>query len=97
MPDAHRELSERDWLDLLTLGHVDRARAYEQYSSYYRSTSGQLYWSDTHQLSTYIDDYHTVLGARLGDLSRGSEMITEIYVVLWRSARGARRAGGLRA
>ena len=80
VPERHRQLSEQDWLDLISLGHVDRARAFQEYSSYYLSTSGQIYWSDTHQLSTYIDDYHTALAARLGDLSTGAEMITEIYV-----------------
>ena len=49
-------------------------------SSYYLQTSGQIYWSDTHQLSEYIDDYHAALGARIGPLAQGTEMITEIYV-----------------
>ena len=80
VPERHRQLSEQDWLDLITLGHVDRARAFQEYSSYYLSTSGQIYWSDTHQLSTYIDDYHAALASRLGDFSTGAEMITEIYV-----------------
>ena len=80
VPERHSQLSEQDWLDLIRLGHVDRARAFQEYSSYYLSTSGQIYWSDTHQLSTYIDDYHAALAARLGDLSTGAEMITEIYV-----------------
>ncbi len=80
VPERHRQLSEQDWLELIALGHVDRARAFQRYSSYYLATSGQIYWSDTHQLSTYIDDYHTALSARLGDLSTGAEMITEIYV-----------------
>ena len=75
-----KTLSERDWVELLRLAHVDKARAYQLYSNYYLSTSGQLYWSDTHQLSTYIDDYHHRLGDHIGDQQHGSEMITEIYV-----------------
>jgi FAD/FMN-containing dehydrogenase len=43
-------------------------------------TDGQIYWSDTHQLSVYLDDYHRELDARLGSVERGSEMITEVYV-----------------
>ena len=78
--DTQQELDDADWLDLLTLAHVDRARAFERYASYYVGTSGQVYWSDTHQLSTYIDDYHRVLGTRIGGLADGTEMITEIYV-----------------
>jgi FAD/FMN-containing dehydrogenase len=31
-------------------------------------------------MSTYVDDYHRALGARLGAYEHGSEMITEIYV-----------------
>jgi len=75
-----KTLSEQEWMELLRLAHVDKARAYELYSAYYLSTSGQLYWSDSHQLSTYIDDYHHRLGERIGDQQHGSEMISEIYV-----------------
>lgn len=80
MRDGQAELSRDNWLDLLHAGHLDRAEAYRRYSSYYLLTSGQIYWSDTHQLSEYIDDYHAALGARIGPLSSGTEMITEIYV-----------------
>jgi FAD/FMN-containing dehydrogenase len=80
MREGQAELSRDTWLDLLQAGHLDRAEAYQQYSSYYLQTSGQIYWSDTHQLSEYIDDYHAALGVRLGPLAQGTEMITEIYV-----------------
>lgn len=80
MREGQAELSRDNWLDLLQAGHLDRAEAYRRYSSYYLQTSGQIYWSDTHQLSEYIDDYHAVLGARIGPLASGTEMITEIYV-----------------
>jgi FAD/FMN-containing dehydrogenase len=59
---------------------VDRARAFRMYSEYYLGTTGQVYWSDEHQMSTYIDDYHNTLGDRLGHFRHGGEMITEIYV-----------------
>jgi FAD/FMN-containing dehydrogenase len=80
VPDNQRELSVEDWKRLLYLAHADKRRVFEQYSNYYRSTSGQLYWSDTHQLSTYIDDYHAELDIRLGARDRASEMISEVYV-----------------
>jgi FAD/FMN-containing dehydrogenase len=80
VPDGQRELGRDDWMRLLHLAHVDKAKAFEAYSQYYLSTSGQIYWSDTHQLGTYIDDYHGVLDARLGASTPASEMITEIYV-----------------
>ncbi len=75
-----KQLADNDWLELLRLAHVDKARAWEMYAQYYLSTDGQLYWSDTHQLSTYIDGYHQRLGNHIGCQQHGSEMITEIYV-----------------
>lgn len=79
IPTAQRSLSEESWRDLLTLAHVDKAECWERYSNHYLATEGQLYWSDRHQMSTYMDDYHRELEQRL-DACRGSEMITELYV-----------------
>ncbi len=79
MREDQRSLSEDDWKELIYLAHADRTRAFQAYASYYLSTSGQVYWSDTHQLSTYLDDYHRVLAPRLGP-EQATEMITEIYV-----------------
>ena len=80
MPDTQRELGDEDWHALLLLAHNNKTTAFEQYSKYYLSTSGQLYWSDTHQMSTYLDDYHVRLDKQLGLKDRATEMITEIYV-----------------
>ncbi|MDQ3606122.1 MAG: FAD-binding oxidoreductase [Gemmatimonadota bacterium] len=80
MPPAQRELSADEWRDLLCLAHADKREAYARYAAHYLATSGQLYWSDTHQLSVYLDDYHRELDARLGCREWGSEMITEMYV-----------------
>jgi FAD/FMN-containing dehydrogenase len=80
MPAQQKELSVEDWKTLYYLGHTDKKKAFEVYSRYYLSTNGQTYWSDTHQLSTYIDDYHIDLDKRLGAAEKGTEMITEIYV-----------------
>jgi FAD/FMN-containing dehydrogenase len=80
MPDAQRELGDEDWHALLLLAHNNKATAFDRYSKYYLSTSGQLYWSDTHQMSTYLDDYHVRLDTQLGVKDRATEMITEIYV-----------------
>ena len=79
-PSDRRELSAEAWTELLYLAHVDRGRAFRLYSSHYLTTSGQVYWSDEHQMSTYVDDYHQLLGARLGPYRSGGEMITEVYV-----------------
>lgn len=80
MPRAQRHYSRRQWRELLYLAHTDKRRAFDLYADYYRSTSGQIYWSDTHQLSTYLDDYHRRLDRRLGAGCRATEMITEVFV-----------------
>ena len=77
--EGQKELSDDDWRGLLYLAHADRSAAFDRYSSYYLSTTGQVYWSDLHQLSTYLDGYHRVLDAKLGGVP-ATEMITEIYV-----------------
>src|SRR5690242_536836 len=50
IPEKQRELSEKQWIELLTLAHTGKREAFERYAEYYLSTSGQIYWSDTHQL-----------------------------------------------
>ncbi len=80
MPTSRAALSQENWAQLLYLAHVDRARAFQEYAGYYLKTSGQYYWSDEHQMSTYVPDYHQVQAARLGEYAHGTEMITEIYV-----------------
>lgn len=80
MPTAHKELGASDWERLLHLAHTDRARVFTEYAGYYLSTNGQLYWSDTHQLSVYLDHYHEALDRRLGATVKATEMITELYV-----------------
>jgi FAD/FMN-containing dehydrogenase len=87
MPADAKELSEADWRALYYLSHADTRRSYDTYTSYYLSTSGQRYWSDTNQMSVYIDNYHEALDRQLNAAHKGSEMITELYVP--RSALGA--------
>jgi FAD/FMN-containing dehydrogenase len=78
--EKQKQLTDDEWRNLYYLSHADPARAYEVYTSYYLSTSGQIYWSDTHQLSTYFDDYHRAIDARTNAAWPGTEMITEVYV-----------------
>jgi FAD/FMN-containing dehydrogenase len=80
MPANQRALSPDDWLMLLTLGHTDKRRAVDAYVAHYLATTGQLYWSDTHQMAEYLDDYHRILDQRLGATEPASEVITELYV-----------------
>ncbi len=80
IPENQKELSAESWKELYFLSHTQKTKAFERYSSYYLSTSGQVYWSDTHQLGLYLEDYHRELDARLGGREKATEMITEIYV-----------------
>ncbi|HEY0101614.1 MAG TPA: FAD-binding oxidoreductase [Pyrinomonadaceae bacterium] len=80
MPEEQKELCAGEWQHLYHLAHVDRRRAFEVYSKHYLATSGQLYWSDTHQLSVYLDDYHRQLDLAMKASVRATEMITEVYV-----------------
>jgi FAD/FMN-containing dehydrogenase len=80
IPTRQRRLSQGDWNRLLELAHRDKRRAFEEFAAFYLSTSGQLYWSDTHQLNLYLENYHGALDQRLGASTSGGEMITELYV-----------------
>jgi len=80
VPPIQKQLRETDWARLIWLAHTDRAQVFKEYAGYYLSTHGQRYWSDLHQLSTYLDNYHSALDLKLGSTHPGSEMITEIYV-----------------
>ena len=81
VPPAHaNELSAKDWERLLLLAHTDKPAAFARYAQHYLATDGQLYWSDTHQLGTYLDGYHDRIDAALGSACRCSEMISELYV-----------------
>ena len=101
IPAQRKELIDDDWQRLLLAAHADKALAFQQYAAYYLSTDGQVYWSDTHQLSAYLDDYHRAIDVRLGATDRATEMITEIYVPraslpdFMREVAGAFRSNGV--
>ncbi|MEO6525752.1 MAG: FAD-binding oxidoreductase [Gemmatimonadaceae bacterium] len=80
IPEQQRALSAADWKKLLWLAHFDKQGAWDAYASHYLGTDGQVYWSDTHQLSTYIDDYHTWVDAESKAEHSATEIITELYV-----------------
>jgi FAD/FMN-containing dehydrogenase len=70
-----KQLTNQEWAELYTLARTNKKQAYERYSQYYVGTSGQVYWSDTHQLAGNFDSYREAV-----DRQRGTEMITEVYV-----------------
>src|SRR5262249_58097806 len=80
IPAGQRELHVDDWRELLYLAHADRRRAFEVYRDHYLATHSQVYWSDEHQLGTYIDDYHREVDRRTRANEPATEMISELYV-----------------
>lgn len=80
MPEHVKELSDESWRMLLYLAHADKSEAFRRYADYYLSTNGQPYWSDTHQLSFYPENYHRSIDQRTNAAHAATEMITEINV-----------------
>ena len=80
LPSGQRALAREDWDRLIYLAHTDKARAFEEYSTYYVQTTGQLYYSDAHQMADYADGYHERIDLLLGAAHPATEMISEIYV-----------------
>ena len=75
VPEAQKQMTAEGWMDLYRLARTDKKKAFETYSTYYRSTDGQVYWSDTHQLTGNFDSYRKAVDRKLG-----TQMITEVYV-----------------
>ncbi len=71
------DLSPDTWLKLLKLAHDDKRTAFRLYSQHYLSTDGNVYWSDTMQLSTYIPSYADFLEG-----SRGNEVASAVKETL---------------
>ncbi len=80
IPKKQTSLSQQDWKELVALAHHDKAKAFQQYKTHYLKTQGQLYWSDTHQMGPYRDNYHEGLDWPKNEPVQATEMITEIYV-----------------
>ena len=80
VPLEQKHLTKDFWNKLIVLAHTDKSRAFEAYSQYYLSTNGQIYWSDTHQLSYYNEEYEEYLHQVVADYPPGTLMITEVYV-----------------
>jgi len=80
IPSAEKQLTDANWRDLLYLAHTNEKEAFRRYADYYLTTSGQIYWSDTHQLSIYPDNYHREIDQKLHAPYPATEIITEIDV-----------------
>jgi FAD/FMN-containing dehydrogenase len=79
-PDNQLDISVERWRHLVYWGHVEKARAYREYAEYYLASSGQIYWSDTHQMIPYDRDYHRIVDDRAGAPHPATEMIAEAFV-----------------
>lgn len=80
LPEGQKQISADKWKELVRLAHTDKGRAFSMYSQHYLSTNGQIYWTDTHQLSYYFADYHDYVNQAMPGKAAGSLMITEVYV-----------------
>lgn len=61
VPDDGAGLTGEQWIGLLQLALTDKKKALQLYSQHYLATHGNVYWSDTMQLSTYVPSYAEVL------------------------------------
>jgi FAD/FMN-containing dehydrogenase len=80
IPEGQKEIADEQWQRMLYLAHINKTQAFETYVREYLASNGQIYWSDTHQLSYYPDDYHRSIDQKLAAPAQGSEMISELYV-----------------
>ena len=80
IPEQQKTLTSDKWNKLIGLAHADKGKAFDFYSRYYLGTNGQVYWSDTHQMSYYDDGYEEYVKAVMPAYTTGSLMITEANV-----------------
>lgn len=80
MTENAKSLTLPEWVELVALAHTDKKRAFDKYRAHYLQTDGQIYWSDTHQLGPYRENYHQYYDREHHSACPGSEAITELYV-----------------
>jgi FAD/FMN-containing dehydrogenase len=73
------DLTPDAWLRLLKLAHEDKARAFQLYAQHYLGTNGNVYWSDSMQLSTYLPSNADFLDTT-GVMEKETLVIGEHYV-----------------
>ena len=74
------EFTEEEYLELLLLAHVNKREAFRRYAETCLASSGEVVWSDTHQLSPYPRFYHHVIDRRLRSAHPATDPLTEVYV-----------------
>ena len=78
--DASTDIDEALLASLLELAHKDRRSAYRHYATFELGKSGNVEWSDLHQLSSYPSGYHTKMDTHHSDQKSGADLIWEFYV-----------------
>ncbi len=79
VPDYSEQPSSEKWLNLRYLAHADKEQYFQTIKSLYLSSSGQVFWSDTHQMGFYLKGYHHQLDKKLG-AAAGSDIPTEVFI-----------------
>ncbi|MDP2206607.1 MAG: FAD-binding oxidoreductase [Alphaproteobacteria bacterium] len=79
LSETARNLSLEDWQSLYDLAHDDKKTAFEKYSAYYLASHGNVYWSDSHQTSTYLKDQNVKYDTERKNTAKSSLVISEIY------------------
>jgi FAD/FMN-containing dehydrogenase len=79
VPEYPEQTSAEKWMNLRYLAHAKKEEFFKRVSDYYLSTSGKLYWSDTHQMGLYIYNYHKQLDQMLGS-PQATDIPAEVYV-----------------
>lgn len=92
-----KKLSLKQWQELLYLAHFDKSKAYEKYKSHYLESDGQIYASDTNQLSTYIAGYHEQMDRQLHESMAKSGSVAELATDPKSSEPGSNRGTGPRS
>jgi FAD/FMN-containing dehydrogenase len=77
--DYPEQPSAENWMNLRYLAHAKKEEFFGKVSDHYLSTSGNLFWSDTHQMGLYIYDYHKQLDRMLGS-PEATDIPAEVYV-----------------
>jgi FAD/FMN-containing dehydrogenase len=79
VPDYPEQTSPEKWINLRYLAHAKKEEFFRKVSDHYLSTSGNLFWSDTHQMGVYIYNYHKQLDQML-DSAQATDIPAEVYV-----------------
>jgi len=79
-PISEEGLTGDSWLDFLYLACTDRTEGFDAFTKYSTSSDGNIYWSDTSQLSAYNKDFLSYINKNIDFDAPMSLMLSELYV-----------------